>query len=144
LNIISIWGGRLLEDDEVESLLRDSRIARFCCLNEDGTIHATPVWFIYQDGEIVLITPKRSRKARNLRRNDRTTILVDVEGPPAKGVMVYGRARMEDDDPLPVAVSIAEKYMPKERIQNFAEEAVKVGVDLVVRVKPERMSTFHF
>ena len=144
MNVLSIWGGRHLEEGEIESLLRDARIARFCCLNRDGTIHATPVWYIYEDGEIVLLTPGRSRKARNVERDDRVTILVDEEKPRGRGVMVYGRAELGRGDAMAVATRIAEKYMPRERVEEFAAGAVERGVDLIVRVTPERMSSFQF
>jgi len=44
------WDGRYLESGEIETLLKEARIARVCCHNEDGTIHATPTWFRYEDG----------------------------------------------------------------------------------------------
>lgn len=66
---------------EIESLLNEAKIARFCSLNEDGTIHATPVWFRYENGKVVILTPNRNRKARNAKLNKNVTILIEVEGP---------------------------------------------------------------
>ena len=71
-------GGRRLEKAELESILEEARVARFCCLNEDGTIHATPVWYRYMNGKIVVLTPDHSRKARNIKRNKNVTILIDL------------------------------------------------------------------
>lgn len=78
--------------EEIESLLTTAQIARFCGLNEDGTIHAAPVWFRYANGEIIIATPNASRKVSNIRRNRNVTILIDVEEPTAKGVLIYGKA----------------------------------------------------
>ena len=86
---------------EAESFLREAKIARFCSLNEDGTIHAAPVWYKYENGEIIVATPPASRKARNVRRNKNVTILIDISeggvGWP-KGVIVYGRAQVTPDE----------------------------------------------
>jgi hypothetical protein len=143
LEIISLMGGRRLEKDELESILEESRIARICCFNEDGTIHATPVWYKYMNGKIVFLTPDHSRKARNIKRNKNVTILIDLVKP-ARGVMIYGTADLDYGDVLPTAISICEKYMSKDKAKSFAEMLAEKVMDLIVTVKPERMITFHF
>ena len=143
--VISLMGGRRLEKAELESILVESRIARVCCHNEDGTIHATPVWYKYMDGNIVFVTVDRSIKARNLKRNKNVTVLIDVGEPSAKGVMIYGTAELEYGDMYPLTLTICEKYLEKEKAKSFAEMMVsETGIDLMVTVKPERMITFHF
>ena len=143
MEVISLMGGRRLENAELESILEETRVARFCCLNEDGTIHATPVWYKYMNGKIVVLTPDHSRKARNIKRNKNVTILIDLEKP-ARGVMIYGTAELDYGDILPTAITICEKYMEKERAKSFAEMLAEKVMDLTVSVKPERMVSFHF
>ena len=82
-----------LTSDEIESFLQEARIARFCSHNRDGTIHAAPVWYKYENGKMVIGTPHRSRKARNVRRNGNVTVLVDVEGPPQGELSCMERPR---------------------------------------------------
>ena len=142
--VISLMGGRRLEKAELESILEESRIARICCHNEDGTIHATPVWYKYMDGKIVFVTVDRSIKARNLKRNKNVTVLIDLIEPAVKGVMIYGTAELDYSDILPMTITICEKYLEKEKAKSFAEMMVESATDLIVRIKPERMITFHF
>ncbi len=138
-------GGRRLEEAELESVLEESRIARICCHNEDGTIHATPVWYKYINGNIVFVTVDRSIKGRNLKRNKNVTVLIDVGEPSPKGVMIYGTAELVYGDTFPMSLTICEKYLEKEKAKSFAEMMVsETGIDLIVTVKPERMITFHF
>jgi len=145
LAVISLMGGRRLEKAELESILEESRIARICCHNEDGTIHATPVWYKYMDGKIVFVTVDRSIKARNLKRNKNVTVLIDLIEPAVKGVMIYGTAELGYGDTFPMSLTICEKYLEKEKAKNYAEMMVsETGIDLIVTVKPERMITFHF
>lgn len=143
MEVISLMGGRRLEKAELETILEETRIARFCCLNEDGTIHATPVWYKYMNGKIVVLTPDHSRKAVNIKRNKNVTILIDLVKP-ARGVMIYGTAELDYGDILPTAITICEKYMSKEEAKSFAEDLAENVIDLIVTVKPERMITFHF
>jgi hypothetical protein len=138
-------GGRRLEKDELDSILEESKIARICCHNEDGTIHATPVWYKYMNGNIVFVTVDRSIKGRNLKRNKNVTVLIDVVEPSVKGVMIYGTVELEYGDTYPISLTICEKYLEKEKAKNFAEMMVsETGIDLIVTVKPERMITFHY
>lgn len=51
-----------MTNEQIESLLKTAQIARFCSLNEDGTIHAAPIWYKYENGEIIIVTPEASRK----------------------------------------------------------------------------------
>ena len=143
MEIISLMGGRRLEKAELKSILQETGIARFCCLNEDGTIHATPVWYKYMNGKIVVLTPDHSRKARNIKRYKNVTILIDLVKP-SRGVMIYGTAELDYGDVLPTAITICEKYMEKEKAKSFAEMLAEKVMDLIVSVKPERMVTFHF
>ena len=143
MEVISSMGGRRLEKAELENILEESRIARICCLNEDGTIHATPVWYKYMNEKVVFLTPDHSRKGRNIKRNKNVTVLIDVIKP-ARGVMIYGTAELDYGDILPTAIMICEKYMEKEKARSFAEMLAEKVMDLIVSVKPERMITFHF
>jgi len=104
--------------EEIESLLTTAQIARFCSLNEDGTIHAAPVWYRYANGEIIIATPNASRKVSNIRRNRNVTILIDVEEPTVKGVLIYGKAQLENMDTrdryVSEAMRVFERYMSRD------------------------------
>jgi hypothetical protein len=45
LDTISRMGGRRPGEKETASLIEEARIAVICTQNNDGTIHAVPVWF---------------------------------------------------------------------------------------------------
>jgi len=144
MNVISRMGGRNLSDEETESMLQESRIAVICSQNKNGTIHAMPVWFKYIDDEIVVLTPSDSRKARNLERDNRVTVLIEERGP-VRGLMIYGKAEIDRGDPMSTAINITEKYMASEKAKRFAENAViEGGLDMLIRIKPQRMVTFHY
>jgi general stress protein 26 len=118
-----VWDGRYLTREQIESFLKEAKTARFCSHNDDGTIHAAPVWFKYEDGKIVILTPAHSYKARNVRRNKNVTVLVDT-GTPTRGVLMYGTAEARAlDNELelePEAISMCEKYWTKEKAKRLA------------------------
>ena len=87
--------------------------------------------------------PSRSRKARNVKHNKNVTILIDTVNP-INGVMIYGTAELDDNDVLATAISINEKYLPKDKAKSYAEGSFRSGLDRKVTIKPKRMTTFHF
>jgi nitroimidazol reductase NimA-like FMN-containing flavoprotein (pyridoxamine 5'-phosphate oxidase superfamily) len=140
-NVLSIWDGRKLTSEEIDTVLREAKIARFCSLNQDGTIHATPVWFNYEHGKIVILTPSKSQKVRNVKQQNKVTVLVDLVNPP-RGVIVYGTAELDDQDVITKGVKVAQKYLPKEKAPVIIEDLYKKGMDLLIRVTPYHMTSF--
>jgi len=136
------WGGRRLESGEIDTLLEEARIARVCCHNEDGTIHATPTWFRYENGYVRVPIMSDSRKARNIKRNKNVTILIDLVRPP-RGVMIYGSAELDDVDVIAKAISVNEKYQSKENAKATIERFLK-ETDFILTVKIERLVSFHY
>jgi len=136
-----------LSEGEVESFLKEARTARFCSFNKDGTIHAAPVWFRYENGHIIIITPAASRKAKNVKRNGNVSVLIDTDQPP-RGVLVYGKAELRyprsRDDYLAEATKLYEKYMPRERAERMAQGMYKIthGVEIIVTL--ERTVSFDY
>lgn len=136
-----------LMNDEIESLLKEAKIARFCSYNKDGTIHATPVWYRYENGRIFLATPAKSQKAKNVERNGNVTFLVDVEGPPTRGAIIYGKAVLEKPntkDMISAAVPIIERYMPKDKAQVYVEGLSKISRWVKITINPVKIASFDY
>jgi general stress protein 26 len=121
--------------EEIELFLIEAQIARFCSINKDGIIHAAPVWYKYETGRIIVVTPEASRKVRNVKRNKNVTVLVDIEQPTAKGVAIYGKAEVH----YPLT---REKYMSKDEAERYAAGLFKVTRGVKIVVTPERMASF--
>ena len=137
-----------LTKGEIESLLKEARTARFCSLNKDGTLHAAPVWFRHENGQIMIITPAASRKAKNVKRNGKVSILIDTEQPPPRGVLIYGKAELRyprtRDEYLTEATRVYEKYMPRERAECMAQGMYKITQGVEIIVKPKHIVSFDY
>jgi hypothetical protein len=96
--------------EEIEAFLNLPRIARLGTLNEDGTIHLTPIYFKYENGEFILGTQERSRRVRNIRRNSDVTLLVDDTEKPFQAVMIYGTATLDYERVVEKRTAIFENY----------------------------------
>lgn len=136
-----------LTKEEIDAFLSEALIARLCSHNPDGTIHVAPVWYRYEDGKVLIGTPKRSRKASNIQRDRNVTLLVDVEGPPTRGVIIYGEAdvkEMDGDEMVDQGASIFRRYMTEERAQVYAEGLNKISRWVKITVKPNRFASFDY
>jgi hypothetical protein len=130
-----------LSSSEIESLMREAQIARFCSYNKDGTIHAAPVQYKYEDGKIFVVTPIKSQKIRNVKRNDNVTVLVDVLSPSVMGVIMYGKAVVETLSKKEM-FSILERYMAKDKLQVYVEGLFKLSEWAKVTITPVKTASF--
>ncbi len=67
--------------DEIEAFLKEAPIARLSSLNPDGTIHIAPVYFKYDNGNILIGTQDMTHKVRNIKNNQQVTVLIDNQTP---------------------------------------------------------------
>lgn len=130
--------------DEIEPFLERSLIAKLGTINEDGSVHIAPLWFRYQDGELLFGTQVITRKIRNIERNNQVTVLIDGTEPAIQAVLIYGTAKLDYDDIITKRTRIFEKYMPAEAAPQFAQNLAQRYEMVVIRVRPERMVTFDY
>lgn len=143
-------GGRGEEQDVLsEPLVRellDSRlIANLATLDPDGAVHLVGMWFIW-DGEAVLSpTSRRTRKARNIARDPRATVMVDDSrgGFDLRGVTLVGRATLiEGPEALELNRSIHQKYVTEKGLGLEPVRTYLATDDVTIRIVPERVSSW--
>jgi PPOX class probable F420-dependent enzyme len=133
-----------LSETEVIDFLNYVTVARVCTQNKDGSIHAAPVWFYYEGGKIIFGTPEKSVKANNIRRNNQVTVLVDHEGPPTRGVIVYGEAEISEEDMDETALKIFRRRMDESRAHDYREGLFKLAKWVAVYVTPKKIASFDY
>jgi PPOX class probable F420-dependent enzyme len=130
---------RTLDKEQIRAFLMDgTRTAKVAVVRKDGSPLVTPVWFLVEgDGTLVFTTGKRTVKGRALERDPRVSICVEDDRPPFAFVRVDGVAELSEDpaDLKRCTTRIAERYMGKERAQEFGERNAAPG-EIVVRVRP--------
>lgn len=64
-----------------EEILRGRLIACLGTGNEDGSIHLTAVWYLFDGGCLYVATSSRTRKARNVIARPNASLMVDIRKP---------------------------------------------------------------
>jgi PPOX class probable F420-dependent enzyme len=127
---------------DIESFVRDARIARFATVDEHGRPHIVPVCFAYQSGRIYSVLdakPKRApvrqlRRVRNLLANPNVQFLVDSyeeDWSRLRYVQLRGRASLLESGPEHEAaiLLLRDKYEQYASMQIDSAPVIKIDVE---------------
>jgi PPOX class probable F420-dependent enzyme len=138
----TVVGVTALSDDVIRFLSTGTRTGMLGYLATDGRPLVAPVWFVVDDGDLVLNTGKNTAKGRALARDPRVVLCVDDPHPPYSFVQVQGTAALsEDPDELvDIATRTGARYMGPERADEYGRRNGVPG-ELVVRITPTKVVT---
>ncbi|MFW9983606.1 MAG: pyridoxamine 5'-phosphate oxidase family protein, partial [Candidatus Odinarchaeota archaeon] len=103
-----------------------------------------PVWFKYKLDHFVIAAPEKSQKVRNILRNNNVTLLVDVEGPPTRGVIVYGEAHVSFDKWDEEAIDLLSRYFPQEQAVKTMKGVQTIANWVKITITPSRFASFDY
>ena len=133
-----------MTDEELASFFEQAIFARLGTINEDGTIHIAPIFFKYDDGQILMATQDPSRKIRNIKRNNRVTVLIDTTDVPFKGALIYGTAELDYADVIRKRVAIFERRLSPEEAETYASRLSGKWKCVIVRITPVHIASFDY
>jgi PPOX class probable F420-dependent enzyme len=136
-----VLGGELARE-----LLGARLIANLATIDADGGVHLVGMWFLW-DGEVLLLpTSDTTRKAKNIARDPRATIMIDDSrgGFDLRGITLVGRAELlGGDEALATNRRIHLKYVT-ERGRNLEPvDRYLATDDVTIRFVPERVSAWN-
>ena len=128
--------------DEAEAFLADVHVGLLAVEHPGHGPLALPIWYQYEDGDVVIGMGGGSVKAKLLRAAGRATLTAQTETPPYRYVSVEGPVTIEPEqrDDLVMAT----RYLGVELGQWYAENNPSGPDSVVVRLRPERWRTADF
>lgn len=128
--------------DEREAFLAALHVGILSIQRDGKGPLALPIWYAYEDGQVIVHMSGESVKATLLRRHGRATMTVQNEEPPYQYVMVEGPVTVtaERADVRPLAV----RYLGAEIGGRYADENPPDEHSVVVRLAPERWLTTDY
>ena len=136
----SLRGDAILTDPLLQELLAVRLVGVLATLEPDGSVHAVPMWLSGEGGEIVLATGSRSRKARNLERDSRATLVLHDSRPGAEvcGVSLRGRVELvRGDEAKSLVARVHRHYVEPDGLRLAEVEAFLGFDDVALRFHPE-------
>ena len=124
-------------DPKVEKFLRGKYFGKLATTMRDGSPHVTPIWYMLEDGKILINTTPTRVKYFNIKRDNRICFLVD-DGYPY--VIVFGRARMmKERDAKKDIETLAIRYMGATAGRRAARERYRKQERATIEIIPERV-----
>ena len=135
----------ILADPLVQELLAARLVAVLATREDDGSVHAVPMWLSGEDGEIVLASAATSRKVRNLERDPRATLVLhdsragcEVCGASLRGVVEIVRGA----DAAALVCRVHLRYVTAAGLDRPEVASFLGGDDVALRFEPESAVTW--
>lgn len=124
-------------DAKAEEFLKGIHFAKIATVKKDGFPHVTPIWYMYEDGKLIVNTTTDRVKFRNIQRDPRVSFLVD-DGYPY--LMVLGKARVATErDPLKDIETLAIRYTGEVKGKKAARERYWKQKRVSLEIIPDRI-----
>ena len=120
-----------------KTFLEQENVAILATTGPGDRAHAMPVWYIYEDGQIILGAGANSQKRRNIDRNGQATLVIDRREPPYYALMVQGQAEIGPAAPQETRLKIAARYLGEQRAREYVEETAG-GDSITIRITPQK------
>jgi len=136
----------VMSSQEIENFLSDGHTARIATVKPDNSPHVTPVWYLWENNQLLMTIPKDSVKARNIRQNNKVAVTIDTDKAPIKAVIIEGTAKIEElsnDIERKIDRRMAAKYVKTEYLDEYIEWAGAQGIEYIyIKIRPEKMITW--
>jgi PPOX class probable F420-dependent enzyme len=133
----------VMSSQEIEDFLSDGHTARIATVKPDDSPHVTPVWYLWENKQLLMTIPKDSVKARNIRQNNKVAVTIDTDKAPIKAVIIEGTAKIEkisNEIERKIDRRMAAKYVKTEYLDEYIEWADAQGIEYIyIRIRPEKM-----
>lgn len=128
--------------DEREAFLSGVHVGVLSIQRDGKGPLALPIWYAYEDGDVIIHMSGESVKATLLRRHGRASMTVQNETPPYQYVMVEGPVTVtqSDRDIEPLAIH----YLGDEMGRQYAASNPPTEQSVIARLTPERWLTTDY
>jgi nitroimidazol reductase NimA-like FMN-containing flavoprotein (pyridoxamine 5'-phosphate oxidase superfamily) len=139
-----------MNKEEVNKFLESKLLLQIGTIDEEGDPNIHPVWFDYEiDREkLLVITPKITKKVKNIRSKPIVYFSIDDENITYKGVKGKGTATIIEDPKRTVLYGekIYMKYLGTlhHPVPKMILDSAKKGSHVVLEIRPKFFSTWDF
>lgn len=111
----------------------------------DGRAHLVPVWFLWEDGTILIFSQPNNQKIRNIAKNPGVMLSLETIDQGDDVVLIEGRAELLEGEGAPTATmpAYARKYEPLFRRMKWSAEEMATTFTQAIRVTPTRFIAFQ-
>ncbi len=125
-------------EPEQEQFLQKHRFGVLTTIKKSGAPQATPVYYLYEDGKILISANKWKHKTRNIQRDPRVTLCVLDEQPTHRYLQVSGRAVVTEEDLVETSTRIFRRF--RSEIREDFPQWLKEQQRIILVLTPEQVA----
>ncbi|MER7399501.1 PPOX class F420-dependent oxidoreductase [Streptomyces sp. NPDC000151] len=124
--------------EALKKVLDSPVLVTVATIQPDGSPQLSPVWVKRDGDDLLFSTTEDRRKAANLRRDPRVTVIVQPADDPYAYAEIRGSAELTGEGAQELLDELSVKYTGK-RYAEFNPRAGRDGARVVVRVSPRKV-----
>ena len=125
--------------------LKEQKILRLATVDKKGNPHLVPVWYIYTGVKFYIGTNTKTKKAKNVQKNNKVCFCVD-DGvwSPIHGVMGNGKARLilQESTVKKIAKKILLRYFKS--LNGKSARELLDNTDCVIEITPSKITSWEY
>ena len=133
---------------KIETLLAQPILARLATASPSGQPHVVPVWFLWEEGAAWISSYQSTRKIKDLERNPRCALVVDLAK--AKGgitaVLLEGEVELLAGSRPEVRARVERLYLkylgPKGILKEEPQEWLNSPENLLIKLTPKKVASW--
>ena len=129
-----------------DEFLKDQKILRLATVSKNKTPHIAPVWYRYSGKKFYIGTNTKTKKAQNVKKNNKVSCCVDVgvNAPNIYGVLVQGNANLitNNSKVKTIAKKILSRYF--KTLENKSAKELLDDTDCIIEIVPEKFTVWNY
>lgn len=129
-----------------DRFLKEQKILRLATIGPKDVPHIVPVWYLFSGKKFYVGTNTRTKKAKNLTKNNRVGFCIDVgiKAPNIYGILGQGKANLilENSKVKKIAKKILLRYF--RNIENPSAKELLDDTDCIIEIIPNRFTVWNY
>ena len=131
----------VMTNKEAKEFLNRKLVATLTTVRQDGSPHASPMWYMHQDGKFYSGTGRKSLKVRNIEHDDRVSLCISTHDEPYQYIVVDGTCEIVKGDAKRTLPHVSVRYLGEKRGKVFDEEMAQIGESVMLVITPTKILT---
>ena len=126
-----------------DEYLRKPNVAVLSTVGPGCEPHAMPIWYLYEDGDFVMLASCSSQKVRNIERCNQASLVLDTRERPYYAVMIRGTAEIGPPASDELRLRLYNQYLSDEEARARMERRSSDTGSVTIRLRPEKFVEYH-
>ncbi len=129
-----------------DDFIKTQKVLRFATIDQKGTPHIVPVWYLYSAKKFYIGTNTRTEKAKNIKKNKRVSLCIDIgiRSPDIFGVLGQGSAKLilDENKVSKLAKRILLRYFRS--LENKSAKELLDDTNCIIEITPKKFSVWSY